>query len=122
MKLKVLVCGLVVGMLVSSISASAATPKSASDCKATISLTAAKGIFSVIETTTPMNPITPKKIDGNYKCVDINGHYKTQRVSKSVAKGQISEIKYAPNHFKTYMGNMGYYLNGSFVGSVEKKY
>lgn len=122
MKRKVLVCGLIMGLLASSVSVSAATPRSASDCKAKISLTDSKGVFSVFESTTPMNPITPKKIDGNYKCVDINGRYNTQRVSRSVSKGQISETKYAPNHFKTYMGNMAYYLDGSYAGSVEKYY
>lgn len=28
----------------------------------------------------------------------------------------------APNHFKTYMGKMAYYLNGIYAGSVEKRY
>ena len=122
MKRKMLAGGLVMGLVISSLSVSAATPKSAEDCKASISLTGSKGVFQVYEDTYPTNPSTPKKIDGNYKCVDINGRYDTQRVSKSISSGQIAETKYAPDHFESYMGNMAYYLNGSYAGSVEKYY
>lgn len=117
-----LVCGLVMSMAMSSLLVSAAAPRSASDCKASISLTASKGVFQVYENTTPMNPITPKKIDGTYQCIDINGYYNTQVVRKSISSGQLVETRYAPDHFKTYMGKMAYYLNGIYAGSVEKRY
>lgn len=122
MKRKMLVCGLVMSMAMSSLLVSAAAPRSASDCKASISLTASKGVFQVYENTTPMNPITPKKIDGTYQCIDINGYYNTQVVRKSISSGQLVETRYAPDHFKTYMGKMAYYLNGIYAGSVEKRY
>lgn len=94
----------------------------ASDCKASISLELHKGIFTIMEITNPMNPVTHKKLDGNYKCVDIDGRYNTQNVSGSISYGQLFVRKTAPDHFQSYMGNMAYYLNGSYAGSVEKYY
>lgn len=122
MRRRKLICGISVGLLISTLPVNAAAPRGISDCRASITLTDSTGVFRVFENNEPINPITSKKIDGNYKCVDINGRYDTQRVSKSISRGQILETKYAPNHFRTYMGNMAYYLDGSYSGSVEKYY
>lgn len=122
MRKKTFAISLVICMLCSSLSVYAATPKYVTDCRASITLERWKGVFLVFEDGTPINPITPKKIDGNYKCVDIDGYYNTQRVSGQCKQGQLAIDKYAPDHYISYMGNMAYYLNGNYEGSVTKYY
>lgn len=123
-KKKMIACGMMAGLMLTGVVVSAAEPemKAASDCVPTLNLYRTYGVYQVFETTSPMNPNTPKRITGEYKSRDINGNTDTQHVAESLNVGQISVRKDAPNHYQSYTGWMEYFLNGRYAGKLEKKY
>lgn len=118
-KKKFLAMGMLVGLMLSSSVAYAYGP---SDCTPSITLTQYKGTFQIFEGGNPVNPITPKRIDGVYVMVDINGNTKQKDVAGSITKGQLTVTKNADANYQSKSGKMAYYLNGSYYGSIEKTY
>lgn len=94
----------------------------AKDCKGSISMAATSATFKVFEGGTPMNPITPKKIDGIYYYHDVNNCKASTKIAYSVKKGQLSYTKYAAKHYKSTSAKMAYYANGVICGTVYKTY
>ncbi len=121
-KKRLLICGLIMGLVIASISVSAANPRAAADCKATIYMYQTNAIFEVFETTSPMNPVTPKQIVGTYKSENILGQYNIKDVTGSINYGQLSITKTAPDNYQSVYGEMEYRLNGRYAGWIEKYY
>lgn len=111
--------GMLVGLMLSSSVANAYGP---SDCNPSITLTQYKGTFQIFEGGNPVNPITPKRIEGVYVIVDINGYTKQKNVAGSITSGQLTVTKNADANYQSKSGKMAYYLNGSYYGSIEKTY
>lgn len=118
-KKKFLAMGMLIGLMLTPSVVNASGP---SDCKPSITLTQYKGTFQVFEGGSTMNPITPKRIDGVYVIVDINGNKKEKDVAGSIQTGQLTITKNADANYQSKSGRMAYYLNGSYYGSIEKTY
>lgn len=120
---KIFLSGILAASLFASLSVNAAgTTRSASDCIASITLNQTSGVFKIFEDVSPMIPNTPKRIEGTYTTIDINGDTYTQDVYGSLATGQLVVTKYAPTHCQSKSARMAYYLNGSYAGSLSKTY
>lgn len=121
-KVRLLACGMSVGLMLSitAVNAEEIILRDASDCEARITLTRGNGKFEVFENVLPPN--TPKRIDGVYKTIDINDVIQTQVVKKSLNSGQLSQMKYAGDSKITYSGSMAYYLYDRYAGSLSKVY
>lgn len=120
-KKRFLATGMLTALILSSMNVNA-SGYGISDCTPSITLEKTKGIFQIFEGGEPLNPITPKRIDGLYVIVDINGYTRQKDVSGSITRGQLRVVKNADTHYQSQSGKMAYYLNGSYSGSIEKTY
>lgn len=122
-KKKILLSGILATSLFASLSVSAAgTTRGVSDCKPSITLNQTSGVFKIFEDVSPMIPNTPKRLEGTYTTIDINGNSYTQDVYGSLRSGQLVVTKYAPAHYQSKSARMAYYLNGTYCGSLSKTY
>lgn len=118
-KKKFLVMGMLIGLMLTP---SVVNASGVADCKASITLSQYQGVFQIFEGGSPVRPITPKRLDGVYVTVDINGLTKEKNVAGSLESGQLKVTAIADVHYQSKSGKMAYYLNGSYYDSISATY